>query len=219
LKGALSRCKLGSPIPNLAWLRPAWGPAADHFLIRGAPSDTGTPLKTLPDRGAESAGDPTQAHRVPIDARSPKFDGGILTRLDCVTPVTRCRRHAAGSEGAAPSSRQREIRAGRLLSAHRDRGADWVVKPAAIFGCQTRGINYLYRKLEIPMNADRSKAGEAACRLCGKSGPQMLPAVLVRAPIVEEIKKQHPDWQAEGYICQADLNRFRLAYIQDLLES
>jgi uncharacterized membrane protein len=69
------------------------------------------------------------------------------------------------------------------------------------------------------MNADRSKAGEAACRLCGKSGPQMLPAVLVRAPIVEEIKKQHPDWQAEGYICQADLNRFRLKYIQNLLES
>lgn len=69
------------------------------------------------------------------------------------------------------------------------------------------------------MHPNRIKAGKAVCRLCGKSGSQMLPAVLVRAPIVKEIKKQHPDWKEEGYICQADLNRFRLAYIQDLLES
>jgi len=70
---------------NLAWLRQAWGPAADNFLIRGAPFDTGTLLKILLDLGAESVGEPTQAHMVPIDARSPKFDGGIVTRLDCVT--------------------------------------------------------------------------------------------------------------------------------------
>ncbi|MBI5581128.1 MAG: FAD-dependent tricarballylate dehydrogenase TcuA [Deltaproteobacteria bacterium] len=70
---------------NLAWLRQAWGPAADNFLIRGAPFDTGTLLKILLDHGAESVGEPTQAHMVPIDARSPRFDGGIVTRLDCVT--------------------------------------------------------------------------------------------------------------------------------------
>jgi tricarballylate dehydrogenase len=70
---------------NLDWLRQAWGPAADNFLIRGAPFDTGTLLKILLDHGAESVGEPTQAHMVPIDARSPKFDGGIVTRLDCVT--------------------------------------------------------------------------------------------------------------------------------------
>jgi tricarballylate dehydrogenase len=70
---------------NLVWLRQAWGPAADNFLIRGAPFDTGTLLKILLDHGAESVGEPTQAHMVPIDARSPKFDGGIVTRLDCVT--------------------------------------------------------------------------------------------------------------------------------------
>ena len=70
---------------NLAWLREAWGPAADNFLIRGAPFDTGTLLRILLEQGAEPVGDPTQAHMVPIDARSPKFDGGIVTRLDCVT--------------------------------------------------------------------------------------------------------------------------------------
>jgi tricarballylate dehydrogenase len=42
-------------------------------------------LKLLLDNDAEPIGDPKQAHMVPIDARSPKFDGGIATRLDCIT--------------------------------------------------------------------------------------------------------------------------------------
>jgi tricarballylate dehydrogenase len=33
----------------------------------------------------ESIGDPTQGHCVAIDARAPKFDGGIVTRLDCIS--------------------------------------------------------------------------------------------------------------------------------------
>jgi tricarballylate dehydrogenase len=41
-------------------------------------------LKLLLDAGAESIGDPTQCHAVAIDGRAPKFDGGIVTRLDCV---------------------------------------------------------------------------------------------------------------------------------------
>ena len=35
--------------------------------------------------GADTTGDPTQAHMVAIDARAPQFDGGICTRLDCVS--------------------------------------------------------------------------------------------------------------------------------------
>jgi tricarballylate dehydrogenase len=35
--------------------------------------------------GAQAIGDPTQGHCVAIDARSPKFDGGICTRVDSVT--------------------------------------------------------------------------------------------------------------------------------------
>ena len=34
--------------------------------------------------GVQEIGDPTQCHAVAIDARAPKFDGGIITRLDCV---------------------------------------------------------------------------------------------------------------------------------------
>jgi tricarballylate dehydrogenase len=69
---------------NLEWLREAWGPAADNFLIRGTPYNRGKILKLLLDQGVDSVGDPTQCHAVAIDGRAPKFDGGIVTRLDCV---------------------------------------------------------------------------------------------------------------------------------------
>jgi tricarballylate dehydrogenase len=70
---------------NLVWLREAWGPAADNFLIRGTPYNMGRVLRLLLDNGAKSIGDPTQGHCVAIDARAPKFDGGICTRVDCVS--------------------------------------------------------------------------------------------------------------------------------------
>ena len=69
---------------NLEWLREAWGPGAENFLIRGTPYNRGAVLKALLDQGCESVGDPTQCHAVAIDGRAPKFDGGIVTRLDCV---------------------------------------------------------------------------------------------------------------------------------------
>ncbi len=70
---------------NLEWLREAWGEAADNFLIRGTPYNKGRLLRVLLDRGARSIGDPTQGHCVAIDARAPKFDGGIVTRVDAVS--------------------------------------------------------------------------------------------------------------------------------------
>jgi tricarballylate dehydrogenase len=69
---------------DLEWLARAWGPAAANFLIRGTPYNRGVVLKDMLDQGAESVGDPTQCHAVAIDGRAPKFDGGIVTRLDCV---------------------------------------------------------------------------------------------------------------------------------------
>ncbi len=69
---------------NTEWLRDSWGPAADNFLIRGTPYNRGTVLRLLLDAGAMPVGDPTQCHAVAIDARAPRFDGGIITRLDCV---------------------------------------------------------------------------------------------------------------------------------------
>ncbi len=69
---------------DLDWLARAWGPAARNFLIRGTPYNRGVVLKAMLEQGAESVGDPTQCHAVAIDGRAPKFDGGIVTRLDCV---------------------------------------------------------------------------------------------------------------------------------------
>lgn len=69
---------------DLEWLARAWGPAAKNFLIRGTPYNRGEVLADLMEQGLEQVGDPTQCHAVAIDGRAPKFDGGIVTRLDCV---------------------------------------------------------------------------------------------------------------------------------------
>jgi tricarballylate dehydrogenase len=69
---------------NIEWLKQYWGAAADNFLIRGTPYNKGAVLKMLLDAGVAAVGDPTQCHAVAIDARAPKFDGGIATRLDSV---------------------------------------------------------------------------------------------------------------------------------------
>ena len=77
---------------NRDWLREAWGQnalgewPADNFLIRGTRFNTGVLLKhLLDDHGADAIGDATQAHMVAIDARAPLYDGGICTRIDCVS--------------------------------------------------------------------------------------------------------------------------------------
>jgi len=76
---------------NRQWLREAWGAndrgewPADNFLVRGTRFNMGTLLRFMIDAGADTIGDPTQAHMVAIDARAPLYDGGICTRIDCVS--------------------------------------------------------------------------------------------------------------------------------------
>ncbi len=77
---------------NRQWLREAWGRnewgewPADRFLIRGTRFNQGTLLRhMLDEHRADRIGDPTQAHMVAIDARAPLYDGGICTRIDCVS--------------------------------------------------------------------------------------------------------------------------------------
>jgi tricarballylate dehydrogenase len=79
---------------DIDWLARAWGPAARNFLIRGTPYNRGVVLADMLDQGAESVGDPTQCHAVAIDGRAPKFDGGIVTRLDCVPFSVVVNKHA-----------------------------------------------------------------------------------------------------------------------------
>ncbi|OZI60451.1 FAD-dependent tricarballylate dehydrogenase TcuA [Bordetella genomosp. 11] len=76
---------------NREWLREAWGQnergewPADNFLIRGTRFNKGVLLKFMMDAGADIIGDPSQSHCVAIDARAPLYDGGICTRIDCVS--------------------------------------------------------------------------------------------------------------------------------------
>ncbi len=76
---------------NRAWLREAWGQnergewPADQFAIRGTRFNQGVLLKDLLAQGADAISDATQAHMVAIDARAPLYDGGIVTRVDCVS--------------------------------------------------------------------------------------------------------------------------------------
>ncbi|MFK5734161.1 MAG: FAD-dependent tricarballylate dehydrogenase TcuA [Gammaproteobacteria bacterium] len=76
---------------NRQWLREAWGQnergewPSDNFLIRGTRFNDGVLLRRLIEQGADTIGDPTQAHMVAIDARAPLYDGGICTRIDCVS--------------------------------------------------------------------------------------------------------------------------------------
>jgi tricarballylate dehydrogenase len=69
---------------NIEWLRESWGDAVDNFIIRGTPYNDGKVLRMLMNTGAMTVGDPAQCHAIAVDARSPKFDGGIVTRVDCV---------------------------------------------------------------------------------------------------------------------------------------
>ena len=69
---------------NIPWLREYWGDATDGFVIRGTPYNRGLMLRQLLDAGARSVGSPREFHAIAVDARAPKFDGGIVTRLDSV---------------------------------------------------------------------------------------------------------------------------------------
>ncbi|MBC8021564.1 MAG: FAD-dependent tricarballylate dehydrogenase TcuA [Burkholderiales bacterium] len=82
-KAAVVAC--GGFESNLAWLREAWGPPADNFIVRGTPHNMGRVLKVLLAKGAKQVSDAQQGHCVAIDARSPRYDGGIVTRVDAVS--------------------------------------------------------------------------------------------------------------------------------------
>jgi len=77
-------CASGGFEANIGWLRRYWGDAAGNFLIRGPATNDGRVLAALYAHGAARAGQERGFHSVAIDARSPRFDGGIATRLDSI---------------------------------------------------------------------------------------------------------------------------------------
>jgi tricarballylate dehydrogenase len=77
-------CASGGYEANLDWLRRFWGDAVANYVIRGTPYNDGHVLALLYAAGAAKAGDERGFHAVAVDARAPKFDGGIATRLDTI---------------------------------------------------------------------------------------------------------------------------------------
>jgi uncharacterized membrane protein len=70
------------------------------------------------------------------------------------------------------------------------------------------------------MPAERHAHTLATCQICGKTRNQakLVPAAVVRSSLMETIAKAHPGWSAEGFICAADLSRFRSDYVHALLQ-
>lgn len=77
-------CASGGFEANIGWLRRYWGDAVDNYIIRGTPYNDGHILSRLYEAGAGKAGSEKGFHAIALDARSPKFDGGIATRLDTI---------------------------------------------------------------------------------------------------------------------------------------
>ena len=146
---------------NLEWLREAWGPGAENFLIRGTPYNRGAVLRALLDQGCESVGDPTACHAVAIDGRAPKFDGGIVTRLDCVpfSVVLNQRGERFYDEGEDIWPKRYAIW-GRLVAAQPDQTAYAIIDsrsadlfmPSVFPPVQADTIGALMAKLGLPVD-------------------------------------------------------------------
>jgi tricarballylate dehydrogenase len=162
---------------NIDWLREAWGSAADNFIIRGTPYNTGRVLRLMLDAGAEPIGDPRQCHAIAVDARAPRFDGGIVTRLDSLPFGIVVNRHAERfydeGEDAWP---KRYAIWGRLIAAQPDQIAYSIVDAKAVgafmpsvFPPMIAGtIRELAEMLQLP--ADRLEATVAAFNAAVRPG-------------------------------------------------
>ena len=166
---------------NIAWLREAWGRndrgewPADRFLIRGTRFNQGVLLKDLLAQGADEIGDPTQAHMVAIDARAPLYDGGITTRVDCVSLGLMVNRegHRFYDEGEdfwpkryAIWGRLVALQPGQVGHSIIDAKAVGRFMPPVFKGAQADTLEDLARQLNLPpaQLVETVRAFNAACR-------------------------------------------------------
>jgi tricarballylate dehydrogenase len=79
---------------NFDWLEREWGNAARQFVIRGTSANDGAILHILFGLGAQKRGNPRGFHAIAVDARAPRYDGGIVTRVDSIPHGIVVNRHA-----------------------------------------------------------------------------------------------------------------------------
>lgn len=62
--------------------------------------------------------------------------------------------------------------------------------------------------------------GYVKCQICKEQKRlfDVMPATLVRIPILNLIHESIPDFKPDGYICTKDLNKFRTEYIKNVIE-
>jgi tricarballylate dehydrogenase len=167
---------------NREWLREAWGEnergewPADAFLIRGTRFNQGVLLKDLIAQGAHTIGDATQAHMVAIDARAPLYDGGICTRVDCVSLGIMVNREGQRfyDEGEdfwpkryAIWGRLVALQPGQVGHSIIDAKAVGRFMPPVFQGAQADSLDQLARQLGLPVEPFLAtvRAYNAACRV------------------------------------------------------
>jgi uncharacterized membrane protein len=66
----------------------------------------------------------------------------------------------------------------------------------------------------------RKRQKTVICQICGKQKKlsEVVPAELVREPVIKIIRKTYPDWSSRGFICISDLNHFRAKYVEDIIK-
>ena len=65
----------------------------------------------------------------------------------------------------------------------------------------------------------RVRAARHCCLVCGREKPvrDIVRLDVVRPAIIERMREERPDLPADGFICRADLDRYRSDYVSELL--
>jgi uncharacterized membrane protein len=60
----------------------------------------------------------------------------------------------------------------------------------------------------------------ANCQICGGSFPKnsMLAGGTIRTAVAERMRRDHPGFDLDGFVCQPCINRYRAEYVRSLLE-
>jgi uncharacterized membrane protein len=72
---------------------------------------------------------------------------------------------------------------------------------------------------DVGGNKWRARSSRQACSVCGREVPtrDIVRLDVVRPAMIERIRQEKPDLPADGFICRADLDRFRSSYVSQLL--
>jgi uncharacterized membrane protein len=67
----------------------------------------------------------------------------------------------------------------------------------------------------------KNRNGNHVCAVCGKTYPlrALIAGATIRDSIAEPIRRDHPEWNADAFICRTDLARYRGDYVHAILES